>query len=72
MWDNLESAAIALKRDGWERETPYWWHKQLGNSPIRVLLELEFRGTGFWPVERSDEELNSETGKWEERSSANF
>ena len=65
MWRTLEEAGKALKRDGWVRETPYWWHKQLGTSPVRLLLEVERRETGYWPVEHTDEELNTE-GKWEQ------
>jgi hypothetical protein len=64
MWKTLEQAGQALLRDGWVRETPYWWHKQFGTSPVRILLEVEERETGFWPIEHCDEELNAESGKW--------
>lgn len=55
MWSTLDDAVLALTRDGWTRETAYWWHK------AGQLLEVEKREDGtYWPVQHTDEELNAD------------
>lgn len=54
MWNDLDTAATALRRDGWTRDTAYWWRKRVGDDD--VWLELEWRGKGLerrlFPIER--------------------
>lgn len=40
MWDSLEAARVALTRDGWTRDTAYWFHKRVSGG--RLELELDW------------------------------
>lgn len=56
VWDSLDSAAVALKRDGWHRDTAYWFWKAVGNTRIWVELEWTADRAQVVPVLHTNDE----------------